>query len=172
MNSKHFAYCFAALLTLVRVVAPVNAFQECSEAGSQSQQLPALLVEDTYHFNNVVSNLANSVGPIAASQIQITELRIAGVSAAKETHSIVQVSWTTQGAPEVKVSSFELLLEITYADGFVDKSPAKTAGNVRSSRFEVPTLHRFANQPAAEMKSFKVSITANSSETTTKQISL
>ncbi|HEV8367158.1 MAG TPA: hypothetical protein VGQ39_04330 [Pyrinomonadaceae bacterium] len=169
MTSKHFAYCFAALLALLQFVASVNAFEECFATGFQSRQLQAFLIDHTRHFNNVVSNLASKA---AGSQIQITEIKIVGESAAKETHSIVQVSWTIQGAPEVKVSSFELLLEITYADGFVEKAPAKTTGNVRSSRFEVPTLHRFANQPAAEMKSFKVSITANSSETTTKQISL
>jgi len=115
---------------------------------------------------------ARTVAPIAGSQIEITEIKNAGVSAAKETHSIVQISWTTQGAPEVKISSFELLLEVTYADGFVEKSPAKATGSARSSRFEVPTLHRVPSQPAAEMKSFKVNITANYSETTTKQVSL
>lgn len=115
---------------------------------------------------------AHTVAPIAGSQVEITEIKNAGVSAARETHSIVQVSWATQGAPDVKVSSFELLLEVTYADGFVEKSPAKAPGSARSSRFEVPTLHRSGNQPAAEMKGFKVSITANYSETTTKQVSL
>lgn len=108
----------------------------------------------------------------AGSQIQITEIKNAGVSAAKESNSIIQVSWAMQGAPDVKISTFELLLEVTYADGFVEKSPAKASGSARTTRFEVATLHRFPNQPAAEMKGFKVSVTANSSETTTKQISL
>lgn len=115
---------------------------------------------------------AHPVAPIAGSQIEITEIKNAGVSAAKETNSIVQVVWATQGAPEAKISSFELVLEVTYADGFVEKSPAKAPGSARSSRFEVPTLHRAGNQPAAEMKGFKVSITANYSETTTKRVSL
>jgi hypothetical protein len=107
----------------------------------------------------------------AASQVEITEIKNVGVSALKETHSIIQVSWTTQGAPELKPVSFELLLEVTYADGFVEKSQAKAPGSARANRFEVPTLHRSGNQPAAEMKSFKVSITANYSETITKQVS-
>jgi len=106
------------------------------------------------------------------SQIEITEIKNAGVSAAKETHSIVQVSWTMQGGSDVKISGFELLLEVTYADGYVEKSPARATGNIRSNRFEVPTLHRTGTQPAAEMKSFKVSITTNYSETATRRVSL
>ena len=117
-------------------------------------------------------NHARTVTPVAGSQIEITEIKNAGVSAAKETHSIVQVAWATQGAPEAKISSFELVLEVTYADGFVGESPAKAPGSARTSRFEVPTLHRAGNQPAAEMKGFKVSITTNYSETTTKRVSL
>jgi len=112
---------------------------------------------------------ANNAAPVSVSQIEITEIKNAGVSAARETHSIVQVSWATPGAPDVKVSSFELLLEVTYADGFVERSPGKAAGSARSTRFEVPTMHRTPGQPAAEMKSFKVSITANYSATTTRQ---
>jgi len=113
---------------------------------------------------------ARTVTPIAGSQIEITEIKNAGVSAARETHSIVQVSWTTQGTPEA--SNFELFLEVTYADGFIEKAPAKAPGSARSNRFELPTVHRIGNQPAAEMKGFKVSITANFSETTTKRVSL
>jgi competence protein ComGC len=107
----------------------------------------------------------------STAQIEITEIKNMGVSAQKETHSIIQVSWTAQGAPELKHVSFELSLEVTYADGFVEQSQAKAPGGARTGRFEVPTLHRAGNQPAAEMKSFKASITANYSETTTKQVS-
>ena len=95
-----------------------------------------------------------------------------GIAALKETHSIVQLSWTAQGAPELKHVSFDLSLEVIYADGFVEKSQAKAPGGARTGRFEVPTLHRSGNQPAAEMKSFKASIIANYSETATKQVSL
>lgn len=135
------------------------------------KQIAALLLI-LVSAETITSANALSGGLPAGSQIEITEIKNSGVSAAKETHSIVQVAWATQGAPEVKISSFELVLEVTYADGFVEKSPAKAPGSARTSRFEVPTLHRAGNQPAAEMKGFKVSITANYSETTTKQVSL
>ena len=107
----------------------------------------------------------------AVSQIEITEIRNVGVSAATETHSIIQVSWTARGTPELKQVSFEVYLEAIYADGFLEKGQVKAAGSARTVRFEVPTVHRFRDQPAAEIKSFKVSITGNYSETTTKQVS-
>jgi len=113
-----------------------------------------------------------ALGKASVGQIEITEIKNMGVSALKETHSIIQVSWTAQGAPELKHVSFELSLEVTYADGFIEHSQAKAPGSARTGRFEVPTLHRSGNQPAAEMKSFKASITANYSETTTKQVGL
>jgi len=156
MTNKRFACHFITLLALTALaIVPANAFSGRAGAVSKSGFLRA-----------------HNAASIAGSQIEITEIKNAGVSAAKETHSIVQISWAMQGAPDMKISSFELLLEVTYADGFVEKSSAKAPGSARTTRFEVATLHRFANQPAAEMKSFKVSVTANSSETTTKQISL
>lgn len=106
----------------------------------------------------------------SGKQVEITEIKNLGTSALKETHSIVQVSWSTASGAELTNVSFELSLEVSYADGFVEKAQARAAGGVRTNRFEVPTLHRSVNQPAAEIKSFKVVITANYSETTTKQV--
>jgi len=176
MTNKRFASHLAALFALAALaIVPANALHLPSEALSKSdlrsKQLQAQLVGDIDRFRNVVGISAHTTAPIAGS-LEITEIKNAGVSAARETHSIVQVSWATPSTFDGKISSFELLLEVTYADGFVEKAPAKSPGSARTTRFEVPTLHRRPNQPAAEMKSFRISITANSSETTTKQISL
>ncbi|HVQ37312.1 MAG TPA: hypothetical protein VMS31_07260 [Pyrinomonadaceae bacterium] len=120
----------------------------------------------------VVTTVLAKGASASAGQVEITEIKNMGVSALKETNSIIQVSWTAQRAPELKHVSFELSLEVTYSDGFVEQSQAKAAGSARTGRFEIPTFHRAGNQPAAEMKSFKASITANYSETTTKRVSL
>jgi hypothetical protein len=116
----------------------------------------------------VLSLLATGVSG-SAGRIEITEIKNVGVSAARETHSIIQVSWTAQTTSDSRIVSFELQLEVTYADGKVEPLQAKAGGSARSTRFEVPTLHRGAGRPAAEMRSFKVSITTNYSETATKQ---
>ena len=117
----------------------------------------------------VVSVLATGA-KASGKQIEITEIKNLGASALKETHSIIQVSWTAAGSPELTHISFELSLEVTYADGFVEKSQSRAAGTARTNRFEVPTLHRSGSLPAAEIKSFKVVITATYSETTTRQV--
>lgn len=129
-------------------------------------------IKDSLMLALLVMSLLPTGARASAGKIEITEIKNMGLSAVKETHSIIQVSWTAQGAPELEHVSFELFLEVTYADGFVEQSQAKASGGARTGRFEVPTLHRSGNQPAAEMKSFKASITANYSETTTKQLSL
>lgn len=105
-------------------------------------------------------------------QVEITEVKNVGVSANNDAQSVIQVSWSAQGAPEQRIQSFELLLEAVYADGAVEKAQTKASGAARTSRFEVPTLHRAPGRPAAELRSFKVRITANYSETATKLVSL
>jgi len=117
----------------------------------------------------VVSVLAAGA-KASGKQIEITEIKNLGASALKETHSIIQVSWPAAGSAELKHVSFELTLEVTYADGYVEKSQARAAGSARANRFEIPTLHRSGSQPAAEIKSFTVVITANYSETTSKHV--
>jgi hypothetical protein len=114
--------------------------------------------------------LSTTVSRAAGEHIKITAIQEVGVSAEKETHSIVQVSWIAQESPDLKHTSFELSLEVSYADGFVERTHSKAAGDARTARFEVPTLHRSTNHPAAEMKNLKVSITANYSATTMKQV--
>jgi hypothetical protein len=106
---------------------------------------------------------------VSAAQIEITEIKNVGVSAANETMSIIQVSWVTPGAAEIKIEHFDLQLEVTYADGDTERAAAKAEGRARRTRFEVHTLHRAPGRPAAELKSFKISITVNGGETITKQ---
>lgn len=117
------------------------------------------------------STVAGNSWPLAGSQLEIAEVRNVGASASNEAHSIIQVSWKVGAGPEVKIRGFELQLEATYADGALEKAQSRTNGTARSSRFEVPTLHRSPGGPAAEIKSFKVTVTATYSETVSIQVS-
>src|SRR5436305_11107455 len=120
-----------------------------------------------------VQHIAQGVADARASapeaQIEITEIKNVGVSAADETMSIIQVSWVAQSPPEVKIQNFDLQLEVAYADGAIERAMAKANGDARRNRFEIHTLHRAPGRPAAELKSFKISITVNGGETVTKQ---
>ena len=119
--------------------------------------------------NAITQPNTRSSGLLPGSQIEITEIKNVGVSAANESKSIIQVSWTTPVAAEVKIQSFDLQLDVSYADRGVEKVQARANAGARNNRFEIPTQHRAAGQPAAELKSFKVTITANYAETATKQ---
>jgi hypothetical protein len=102
-------------------------------------------------------------------KVDILEVKNVGVSASNESNSIIQVKWNVTTSPSTAVKSYELNLEVTYADGAVEKAKATADSRARSARFEVPTLHRVAGRNASEMKSFKINITTNVSETFTRQ---
>lgn len=103
------------------------------------------------------------------SQVEITEVKNVGVSAANETKSIIEIRWQTNFAPNTNVKSFDLKLEVTYEDGAVVTAQSSVSGTTRSGRVEVPTTHTSLGRPPAAMKSFRASVTITFSETTTKQ---
>ena len=103
------------------------------------------------------------------SQVEITEVKNVGVSAANETKSIIEIRWQTNFAPNTNVKYFELKLEVTYEDGAVVTAQSSVSGTTRSGRVEVPTTHTSLGRPPAAMKSFRASVTITFSETTTKQ---
>ncbi len=127
-------------------------------------KLPAILI--------LLMALALEVGAITfqgSVKVDILEVKSVGVSASNESNSIIQVRWAVTASPSTAVKSFDLSLEVTYADGGVEKAKASADGRARAARFEVPTLHRSAGRPASEMKSFKINITTTVLETISKQ---
>lgn len=106
--------------------------------------------------------------PLAAL-IEITEVKNVGLSAINESKSVIQALWSVNAQPGRTIKSFELILEVTYADGAVEKFKATASGTERKTRFEVPTLHVSVGRPGAELRGFKTNITANFTETVTKQ---
>jgi len=116
--------------------------------------------------------VAIETGAIAVEdsvRVEIIEVKNVGVSASNESNSIIQVRWNVTAAPSTAVKSFDLNLEVTYADGAAEKAKASADGRARTARFEVPTLHRSAGRPASDMKSFKINITTTVLETFSKQ---
>jgi hypothetical protein len=104
-----------------------------------------------------------------APLVEITEVKNVGISAINQSKSVIQALWSVNAQPSTNIKSFELNLEVTYADGAVEKFRAIAQGSERKTRMEVPTLHVSAGRPGAELKSFKTNITANFSETASKQ---
>jgi len=101
--------------------------------------------------------------------VEIVEVKTVGVSAAEESRSIVQVRWRTDAQGGAEVKSFEVAIEVGYADGAIEKRKTTTAASTRSTRFEVPTLHFSAGRPGAELKTFRASVVVSFTETATRQ---
>ena len=103
------------------------------------------------------------------STVEVIDVRVAGVSAADESKSIVQVQWRVNPQAGADLKSFEITLEVTYADGASSRQSASAGQAATSARFEVSTLHRSPGRPPAELKSFQAHITANLTETAVKR---
>jgi hypothetical protein len=104
-----------------------------------------------------------------SSRIEIVEVKNVGISAANDAKSVIQVRWAARFPPETSVKSFDVSLEVRYADQAKERVRVSVDGSASSARFEVPTLHLSPGRPAAEMRSFEASVTANASESATKQ---
>lgn len=104
--------------------------------------------------------------------IDIVEVKNLGISAANDSKSVIQVKWAAKLPPGSSVKSFYVSLEVGYADATKEKVKSTINGSASSARFEVPTLHLSPGRPAAELRSFEATVTANFSETATKQGSL
>lgn len=101
--------------------------------------------------------------------IDIVEVRNVGISAANDSRSVIQVKWAAKLPPGSDVKSFDVRLEVRYADATKEKVKSTINGSANSARFEVPTLHLSPGRPAAELRTFEATVTANFSETATKQ---
>jgi hypothetical protein len=103
-------------------------------------------------------------------QVEITDVRKVGISAADATKTVIEVRWQANVAQGASVKSFELALEVTYADGATVTARSSVGGTARSGRGEVPTTHLLPGHTPAEIKSIKASITTTFTETVTKQV--
>src|SRR5262245_23602634 len=110
---------------------------------------------------------AQSVNGFA--RIEIIEVKNVGLSAINEAKSIIQVRWEGRYPQGTSVKSFDVSLEVQYADNTKERAKTTVSGSTSSTRFEVPTLHLSPGRPGAEMRSFDATVTANFTETATKQ---
>lgn len=113
------------------------------------------------------ADAAQSAG--GSSRIDIVEVKNLGISAANDSKSVIQMKWEAKLPPGSNVKSFDVSLEVQYADRTKEKIRDTVNGSASSARFEVPTLHVSPGRPAAEFRTFEASVTANFSETAKKE---
>jgi hypothetical protein len=121
-------------------------------------------------FLVLVAGLTAAARPYSAAPlVEITEVKNLGVSANNDTKTILQVQWAVNEQPTLSSKSFELAIEVAYADGATERFKTVAGGAERRARFEVPTLHLAAGGPGARLRGFKANIIASFTETVSKQ---
>src|SRR5438552_16903767 len=85
--------------------------------------LPILMIATSLfgaaRANEPNSGLLRLQTPNGATSVEIIEVKNLGVSAANESLSIIQVKWKAQTGSD---KTFEVKLEVRYADGASDKA--------------------------------------------------
>ena len=117
----------------------------------------------------VICGAKRTITPFAP-QIEITDVRKVGVSAADAAKTVIEVRWQANVAQGASVKSFEITLEVTYEDGATATARSSVAGTARSGRAEVSTTHFLPGRAPAEIKSIRASVTTTFTETVTKQV--
>ncbi len=133
----------------------------------KSSSKMAMLLALSLFFIMTAKTPARSLA--VASVVDITDVKNVGLSAGNDSKSIIQVGWSVTAQPNLSIKSFELVVEVTYADGGSERFKTTANGSDRKARFEVPTQHLSTGRPGAGLRSFKANITANFSETAIKQ---
>ncbi len=91
--------------------------------------------------------------------VEVTEVRDLGVSANDDSKSIIEVKWRV-GPTISAVTSFNLTLSITYADGTILNEQKKSDGKSASARFEVSSAKVSKGKPPAFIKKMNAVVTA------------
>lgn len=91
--------------------------------------------------------------------VEVTEVKEIGLSDSDETKSVIEVKWCVNQELQTKQNTFNVTVEIIYADGaklIFDEQSEKQA---RSTQIEVPTLHIYRGKKPAIIKQIKAFVT-------------
>ena len=91
--------------------------------------------------------------------VEVIEVKDLGVSASDDSKSIIEVRWRVNPTLNA-VTSFNLTLSITYADGTTRDEAKKSDGKTVSARFEVPSVKVSKGKPPAFIKKMNAVVTA------------
>ncbi len=103
------------------------------------------------------------------TRIEIKTVKNVGVSATDETKSIIEVRWETTPLQDTNIKSFNIKLEVIYANRQSVTKQFSVGGTVRNGRTEIATVHTSSGRPPAMIKAIKTSISTSETETVTKQ---
>ena len=95
--------------------------------------------------------------------VEVIEVKDLGVSASDDSKSIIEVRWRVNPTLNA-VTSFNLTLSITYADGTTRDEAKKSDGKTVSARFEVPSVKVSKGKQPAFIKKMNAIVIAVTKE--------
>jgi hypothetical protein len=97
-------------------------------------------------------------------QVKVIEIKDLGLSDRDESKSVVEVRWQVNPFEQAKISSFNLTLSATYADGTTIIERRNVEKNKLVARVEIPSVKTSRSRPSAFIKNLKATVTAVISE--------
>lgn len=92
--------------------------------------------------------------------VEVTDVKEVGLSDSDETKSVIEVKWKVNPGLQPNHSVFNVMLEVTYADGAILIFDEQAEKEARSAQIEVPSLHIYRGKKAAIIKEIKAFVTA------------
>lgn len=96
----------------------------------------------------------------ADAPVEVLELKDLGISANDDSKSIIEVRWRVNPALVANVTSFNLVLSVTYADGTTINIKRQTKEKSLSMRVEVPSVNISKGRLPASIKKMNAIVTA------------
>ncbi len=92
--------------------------------------------------------------------VEVTEVRDLGLSDRDELKSLIEVSWRFDPHQQQSISSFNLFLSVTYADGTAITEKHRVEKTALSVKVEVPSVKTLGRRPPAFIKKIDARVTA------------
>lgn len=92
--------------------------------------------------------------------VEVVEIKEVGISGADETKSVIEIRWRINPALNASVSSFKLLLSVTYADGTTLILTHNADAESVLAQVEVPSAKISKRSPPAFIKQLKATVIA------------
>ncbi|HQU81567.1 MAG TPA: hypothetical protein PKY59_00485 [Pyrinomonadaceae bacterium] len=92
--------------------------------------------------------------------VEILEIKEIGISDRDESKTVIEVHWRIDPLQKEKISAFNLVLSVVYADGTSVSEKRTAAKNESSARIEIPSVKTIGNRPAASIKKVSAKVFA------------
>lgn len=103
---------------------------------------------------------ANAKTAVFDVPVEVLEIKEIGLSDRDESKTVIEVRWRIDPLQKEKISAFNLVFSVVYADGTTISEKRTTAKNAVSARIEIPSVKTIGNRPSASIKKISAKVFA------------